>query len=90
MFNANELLALLNARPFLPFRFVMRDGTEVEVNSRRLVMPGRQFALIGLPDPAAPDDLVDWYITVWYGLVARVDQMQPDAPLFVRSPDITS
>jgi hypothetical protein len=45
VFNANDLLALLDARPFVPFRFVMNDGTEVAVKSRRLVMPGRQCAL---------------------------------------------
>jgi hypothetical protein len=80
MFNANDLLPLLKARPFVPFRFVMSDGNRVDVKRHELVMPGRQYALIGLPDPTAPETLIEWYITVWYMQVTRVELMEPGTP----------
>ena len=51
MFNANNMLTLLKTRPFAPFRFVLSDGGTVEVKSPEFVLPGRQFAVVGLPDP---------------------------------------
>ena len=43
MFNSTAMLALLNARPFAPFRFHMSDGGVVEVPSREMVLPGRNL-----------------------------------------------
>jgi hypothetical protein len=82
MFNANNLLSLVKARPFVPFRFVMSDGGIVEVKSPEFIWPGRQYATIALPDPKAPDTLIDWYTTVWYMHVTRVELMQPGAQPF--------
>jgi hypothetical protein len=82
MFNVNNLFSLLRARPFVPFRLVLSDGGAVEVRSPEFVLPGRQLAVVGLPDPDAADTLIDWYVTVWYMHVTRVEQMQPGAPPF--------
>jgi hypothetical protein len=82
MFNANNLLSLLKARPFVPFRFVMSDGGTVEVKSPEFVWPGRQFATVALLDPTAADTLIEWHTTVWYMHVTRVEQIQPGAQPF--------
>ena len=87
MFNANSLLTLLKTRPFVPFRLVLSDGGTVEVRSPEFVLPGRQLAVIGLPDPAAADTLIDRWTTVWYMHVTRVEQTQPGAPPFTSPPD---
>jgi len=72
MFNANNLLTLLKARPFAPFRFVLSDGGTVEVRSPEFVMLGRQFAVVGLPDPAfVADTFIDRWTTICYTHVTR-------------------
>ena len=82
MFNYNNLTALLKARPFVPFRFIMSDGSVVEVKSPEFVWPGRQFANVAILDPTAPDTLVEWFTTVWYMHVTRIEFTQPGAPPF--------
>jgi hypothetical protein len=77
MFNANDLLNLLKARPFVPFRLVLTEGGMVEVKRPKFVMPGHQFALFAIPDPTAPETLIEWYTTVWYTLVIRVELIEP-------------
>lgn len=71
MFTLEDMRALVNARPFVPFRFWLSDGGTVEVRSRELVLPGKRFALIGLLDPEAKDNSFDRYMTVWYLHVMR-------------------
>jgi hypothetical protein len=82
MFNANNLQTLLKGRPFAPFRFVMSDGGTVEVRSPEFIMLGRQFAVVGLPDPAAAETFIDRWTTIWYMHVTRVEQLHPGAPPF--------
>ncbi len=86
MFNANNMLTLLKTRPFAPFRFVLSDGGTVDVKSPEFVLPGRQFAVVGLPDPRASETFIDWWITVWYMHITRVEQLQPGAPPFFTAP----
>ena len=86
MFNVNNMLTLLKTRPFAPFRFVFSDGGTVEVKSPEFVMPGRQFAVVGLPDPRASETLIDRWTTVWYMHVTRVEQLHPGSPPFFTSP----
>ena len=80
MFNVNNLLTLLKARPFVPFRFVLSDGGSIEVKSRELVMPGKQFVVVGLLDPNATETLIDRWTTIWYMHVTRVEMLSPGAP----------
>src|SRR4051812_35503936 len=74
MFTLNDMQALLNARPFVPFRLWLTDGGHVDVKSRELVMPGKRFALIGLLDVDS-DESFDRYVTVWYFHVARHEML---------------
>ena len=73
MFTADDLRALLAARPFVPFRLVLSDGAAVEVRSPEVALPGRRFAVIGLLDPDARDTLFDRWAVVWYMHVTRVE-----------------
>ena len=86
MFNVNNLLTLLKTRPFVPFRLVLSDGGTVEVRHPEFVLPGRQLAVVGLPDPHAADTLINWWTTVWYMHVTRVEQTQPGALPFFTAP----
>ena len=55
MFTYDDLRGWLTAVPFVPFRLHLSEGNFVEVRHRELVIPGRRYAVIALPDPAAPD-----------------------------------
>jgi hypothetical protein len=45
-----EMLTLLRAKPFIPFRVVTSEGTTYEVRHPDLVMVGVAVAVIGYPD----------------------------------------
>ena len=80
MFTANDLRALLNARPFVPFRLVLSDGGAVEVRGQEVVSVGRHFAVVGLLDPSATDTLFDRWTIVWHLHVSRVELLSPGPP----------
>ena len=86
MFNANNLLAFLQVRPFVPFRLILSDGGAVEVKSPEFVIPTKQLAIIGIPDPKTANTLADRWATVWYMHVTRVEQLQPGAPPLYTAP----
>ena len=86
MFNATAMLALLNARPFAPFRVHLSDGGTVDVPSREMVLAGRTFAVVGILDPRHNDNVADLWTTVWYMHVTRIEMMTPGAPPFTQPP----
>jgi hypothetical protein len=45
-----DLLAVIQRRPFVPFKLVTTDGTAYEIRHPEMLTPGRRSALIGLPD----------------------------------------
>ncbi len=50
-----EILTLLRARPFVPFRVHLLDGTTYEVHHPELLMPGARSVIIGQnADPQLP------------------------------------
>jgi hypothetical protein len=50
-----EILALIRARPFVPFRIHLLDGRTYEVLHPELVMPGARSILVGFnANPALP------------------------------------
>jgi hypothetical protein len=52
--SATELLNVLRARPFQPFRMVQGDGTIYEVRHPELVIVATTTAVVGYPDPNVP------------------------------------
>ena len=90
MFNSAAMLVLLNSRPFAPFRFIMSDGGVVEVPSREMVLPGRNFAVVGILKPGETETLADLWTTVWYMHVSRTEMLSPGAPPFTAAPPADS
>jgi hypothetical protein len=82
MFTPNDLRALLNTQPFVPFRLHLSDGTSVEVRSKEVVLPGRYYAVIGLLDPDATDTLFERWSVIWYMHVTRVEMLRTGPPPF--------
>jgi hypothetical protein len=82
MFTLEDLRGLLNARPFVPFRFHLSDGGTVDVRSPEVVAAGRRFAGIVLLDPDATDSALDRWCIVWYIHVTRVEQLGAGPPPF--------
>jgi hypothetical protein len=80
MFTLHDMRALLNARPFVPFRLWLSDGGSVDVRCPEVVLAGKRFALVGLLDPNATDTVFDRYTSVWYLHVSRHEMLNPGAP----------
>ncbi len=80
MFTADNLRALLQAKPFVPFRLLRSDGGSIEVRSSEQVLPGRQYAMVGLLDPNSTDNLADRFTILWYMHVTGVEMLKPGTP----------
>jgi hypothetical protein len=46
-----ELLRLVRARPFVPFRLIMSEGSPHEVHHPDLILVALSIAAVGCPDP---------------------------------------
>jgi hypothetical protein len=82
MFTMDNFRALLDSRPFVPFRLHLSDGGSVDVRSREQVFLLRQFAFVALLDPQATDAVYDRFTFVWYLHVNRGEMLGPGAPPF--------
>jgi hypothetical protein len=73
-----ELLQLRHARPFIPFRIYLVDGTVYEIRNPRFLMVGSASAIVGIPDPDVPELYAR---TALIGLrdIVRVEPIQPAA-----------
>jgi hypothetical protein len=69
-----DILALLRARPFIPFRIVTTEGTTYEVNHPDLVMVGLTATIVGYPDPREPD-IYERYDIVSTRHIVRLEPM---------------
>jgi len=52
--SATDLLSVLHAQPFRPFRLCMSDGTMYEVRHPDLVIVALGRAVVGYPSPDFP------------------------------------
>ena len=77
---ASELLSLVRARPFVPFRIVTSDGTTYEVRHPELVMVGIATAVVGYPDPKQPGGYERFDIVYIRHIVRLEPQAQPVNP----------
>ncbi len=50
----DDILRLLRATPFEPFRISLSDGTEYEVRHPELAIVGRSTVVAGVPGPEGP------------------------------------
>ena len=86
MFTATELIALLNAKPFVPFKLHLSDGGSVEVPTREIVLPTRRMAVIGVLDSKQNNSIADRWTMVSYMHVTRVEMLNPSAMPFSPPP----
>jgi len=77
MFTRNDMLRLLRAQPFTPFRLHLSDGSTVDVRHSEVVNPGRRVAHIGITDPDNPEAVWDDWIIVYYMHITKVDSLKP-------------
>jgi hypothetical protein len=82
MFTLDNLRALLRARPFVPFRILRSDGDNIEIRTPEVVLPGRQYAMIGLLDPASADSSFDRFLILWYMHITGIEMLVSGAPPF--------
>jgi len=86
MFTLADMRALVQARPFVPFRLWLSDGGSVDVRSPEVVILGKRFAVVGILDADASDIAIDRYATVWYLHITRHEMLWPGAPPFSAPP----
>ena len=82
MLTLDDLRSVLNAQPFVPFRFWLSDGGSVEVRSREQVFPLRRLAVVALLDPEMTDSAFDRFTIVSYLHVTRLELLNPGVPPF--------
>src|SRR5262245_28320512 len=82
MFTHDDRGRVLIEQPFIPFRVFLSDGRGIDVRSRKVVLPSRRFAIVGLPDPDATDTLFERWTVFWYLHVRGVEFLAPGAPPF--------
>jgi hypothetical protein len=80
------MVALLNAKPFTPFRLHMSDGGSITIISPELVFPGRRMAVIGILDPDHPDEPYDRWSTLYYMHVTRHELLNAATMPFATPP----
>ena len=57
MLKPEDILALRDANPFVPFHLHLSDGRTIEIDNRDFMWVGRHRVTIGIP--SGPDRLVD-------------------------------
>jgi len=59
----DDVLQLLRARPFQPFRISLSDGKQYEVRHPEIAIVSRSTVLIGIPGSRGPDGPVEQVVT---------------------------
>ncbi len=54
-----DILELVRARPFRPFRIHLSDGQQFEVRHPELAMVGRGVVIVGIPAKEGPEGTFD-------------------------------
>jgi hypothetical protein len=55
----DDVLQLLRARPFQPFRISLSDGQQYEVRHPEMAIVSRSTVLVGVPGPRGLDEPVE-------------------------------
>jgi len=59
----DDVLCLLRARPFQPFRISLSDGKEYEIRHPEIAIVSRSMVLVGIPGPRGPGGPVEKVVT---------------------------
>jgi hypothetical protein len=71
----DDLLEILRARPFQPFRISMSDGQQFEVRHPDMAIVSRSTVLVGVPGPRRPDGPVERVVTCALVHITRMEAL---------------
>lgn len=77
MFTLDALRELLSNVPFVPFRLYLSEGNTLDIRHRELVLPGRQYFVVGIPEADRAELPLDRFQMVFYMHVSRVESLAP-------------
>ena len=69
----DDVLQLLRARPFQPFRISLSDGKQCDVRHPEMAIVSRSTVLLGIPGPRGPDGPVERVVTCSLIHVTRME-----------------
>ncbi len=69
----DDVLQLLRARPFQPFRISLSDGQQYEVRHPEMAIVSRSTVLVGLPGPQGLDEPVEKVVTCALVHITRME-----------------
>jgi hypothetical protein len=69
----DDVLQLLRARPFQPFRISLCDGKQYEVRHPDMAIVSRSTVLVGIPGPRGPDGPVERVVTSALVYITRME-----------------
>jgi hypothetical protein len=71
----DDVLQLLRARPFLPFRISLSDGQQYEVRHPEMAIVSRTTVLVGIPGPRGPDGPAERVVTCALMHITRMETL---------------
>jgi hypothetical protein len=71
----DDVLQLLRARPFQPFRISMSDGQQYEVRHPEMAIVSRSTVLVGIPGPRGPDGPAERVVTCALVHITRMEAL---------------
>jgi hypothetical protein len=70
-----EMIQLLRARPFRPFRLHLANGETHDVRQPELVWVTPTKLMIALPSAKVPVPAIDYYVTIALNQVSKVEPL---------------
>jgi hypothetical protein len=71
----DDVLKMLRARPFQPFRISLSDGQHYEMRHPDNAIVSRSTVLVGIPGPRGPDGAVERVVTCALTQIARMKKV---------------
>ena len=71
----DDVLQLLRAKPFQPFRISMSDGQQYEVRHPEMAIVSRSTVLVGVPGPRGLDGPAERVVTCALVHVTRMEAL---------------
>ncbi len=71
----DDVLQLLRARPFLPFRIALSDGRQYEIRHPDNAIVSRSTVLVGVPGHRGPDGPAERVVTCALVHITRMEAL---------------
>jgi len=71
----DDVLHLLRATPFQPFRISLSDGQQYEVRHPEIAIVSRSTVLLGIPGPRGLDEPVEQVVTCSLIHITRMEML---------------